>query len=405
MRGGTPGFVGERLREARDGRALSAAALAKMISVSSQAIYQYENDRTSPSPQVLSQMAEAVNLPVAFFVQASRSSDNAEVFYRSMASATMRARRRARVRLRWLRDIEKYLTDFVALPAANIPDLRLNTNPMLLSDDEIEEAADELRQCWRLGEAPVANMVLLLENHGVVIARDQLGAESLDGISQLTDDARPLVIIGTDKGSPARWRFDAAHELGHLVLHANTPSEYLNRPELYRRIEEQAHRFASAFLLPLGPFGDDLFALSLDALRALKPKWNVSIAMMIMRARTGGLLSEDTERKLWIGMSRRKWRTREPYDDSTTAEEPRLFRRSFELILEEGDQTPADVVSRLALAPSDIESLSNLSRGFLSSYAPVVRLGDPEISRRWDAHSGSSNVIQLPRRAASEDSS
>ena len=390
MRGGTPGFVGQRLREARDARALSVASLSEITGVSTQAIYQYENNQTSPSAQVLSEIAKAVELPVTFFVQKSRPTNNAEFFYRSMATATVRARKRARVRLLWLWDIENYVIDFVALPAANIPDLNLPINPMLISNEEIEEAADDLRQHWRLGEAPIANMVLLLENHGVVIARDKLGAESLDGISQLTDDARPLVIVGIDKGSPARWRFDAAHELGHLVLHANMPREYLNRADLYRRIEEQAHRFASAFLLPLGPFGDDLFAVSLDAFRALKPKWNVSISMMIIRARAAGLLSEDSERRLWVGMSRRKWRTSEPYDDSTPAEEPRLFRRSFELIFEEGDQTPADVLDRLTLAPSDIESLSGLSPGYLSSYARVSRLPDSQpIRRRWDTDSNS----------------
>jgi Zn-dependent peptidase ImmA (M78 family)/DNA-binding XRE family transcriptional regulator len=411
MRAGTPGFTGQRLREARDVRALSASSLSDLTGVSPQAIYQYESNRTSPSPQVLSLIADVLQLPAAFFVQAERPVETAEIFYRSMATATMRARRRARVRLRWLRDIEDYLTNYVALPEASIPDLGLPTNPLLLSDDEIDEAADQLRQHWRLGDAPIANMVLLLENHGVVVARDNLGAESLDGISQMTDDSRPLVIIGTDKGSSARWRFDASHELGHLVLHANTSAEYLNRPDLYRRIEDQAHRFAAAFLLPLGPFGEDLFAVSLDAFRALKPKWNVSIAMMIIRARSTGLLSEAAERKLWTGMSRRKWRVSEPYDDSTPHEEPRLLRRSFEMILQEGDQTPADVLSRLAISPSDVESLSGLNTGYLANYSRVSRIARPvgrDLTNSPTRGAGNNdhtrsaaNIVELPRRGTS----
>jgi Zn-dependent peptidase ImmA (M78 family)/DNA-binding XRE family transcriptional regulator len=374
MREGTPGFSGQRLREARQVRGLSATFLSELTNVSAQAIYQYENERNSPSPHVLARIANAVELPVAFFLLPERSSNNRIVFYRSMSTATKRARNRARARFEWLRDIVTYLSDFVELPDANFPKLDLPDDPALLSDPEIEDAADEVRRYWRMGEGPVANMVLLLENQGAVIARDRLGAETLDGMSQLIENSRPYIIVGTDKGSPARWRFDAAHELGHVILHAHMSQEALDRPELFKRIEDQAHRFASAFLLPLASFGEDLFGISLDAFRSMKPKWNVSIAMMIMRARYAGFLSEDTERKLWIGMSRRRWRTSEPYDEDMAVEEPRLLRRSFELILEQGDQTPADVTARLALPSSDIEALSSLPKGYLAEYSRVSRI-------------------------------
>ena len=54
---------------------------------------------------------------------------------------------------------------------------------------------------------------------------------------------RPVVVLGADKGQSDRSPFDAAHELGHLVLH---------RPEHAgtREVETQAHRFAAAFLMP-----------------------------------------------------------------------------------------------------------------------------------------------------------
>jgi Zn-dependent peptidase ImmA (M78 family) len=208
-----------------------------------------------------------------------------------------------------------------------------------------------------------------------VVARDRLGADTLDGLSQLPpEDGRPYIVIGTDKGTPARWRFDAAHELGHLLLHAKVQRQALDRPEKHKMIEEQAHHFARAFLLPLASFGDDLFGVNLDAFRSLKPRWNVSIATMIFRARDAGLLSEDTERKLRIGMSRHKWRISEPYDETTEPEEPRLLRRSFELILSERAQTPADVTGQLGLPVPDIEALSGLPGGYLSDYSRVILL-------------------------------
>lgn len=378
MRVGTPRFSGGRLREAREARGLSVISLSELADVSAQAIYQYENGRRSPSPEVLERIAFAVNLLPAFFLLPDRPQVSTAMFYRSMSTATKGARNRAQHRFRWLQDIVAYLSEFVALPDANFPNLDLPDDPMLLSDSEIEQAAEEARRYWRMGDGPIANMILLLENQGAVVARDRLGADTLDGLSQFAvNEGRPYIVIGTDKGTPARWRFDAAHELGHVLLHAHVRRETLDRLEKHKKIEEQAHYFARAFLLPLASFGDDLFGVNLDAFRALKPKWNVSIAAMIFRARDAGLLSEDTERKLRIGISRHKWGVREPYDETMEIEEPRLLRRSFELILSERDQTPADVTGRIGLPASDIETLSGLPAGYLSDFSRVILLPQP----------------------------
>ena len=106
----------------------------------------------------------------------------------------------------------------------------------------------------------------------------------------------------------------------------------------------------------------------------MKPRWNVSIATMIFRARDAGLLSEETERRLRIGISRHKWRVKEPYDETTEIEEPRLLRRSLELILANAGQTPADVTAQTGLPAHDIETLSGLPPGYLTDYSRVILL-------------------------------
>jgi Zn-dependent peptidase ImmA (M78 family)/DNA-binding XRE family transcriptional regulator len=387
MRPGTPGFSGARLREAREARGLSVVSLADIAGVSSQAIYQYEKKGgNSPGPEVLSKIAAGMNLPEAFFLQPERTRPETTVYYRSLSSATKTARRRADSRLRWVQDLVAYVEEYVALPELNVPTFELPDDPRLISDADIEQVADALRRYWRLGEGPIANMVLLLENQGIVVARGPLGAEALDGVST-HDGERPFIFIGTDKGTPVRWRFDAAHELGHVLLHYNIAQEHFQHPELHKRIEQQAHRFASSFLLPLAPFGEDLFAANLDVFRSLKPKWKTSIAMMIMQAKYGDYISDDMERKLWITMSRRKWRTNEPLDDTMEPEVPRLLRRSIELILDEGAQTADDIVNRLQLSRVDVESLTGLPEGFLSNHSRVSLLGKQD-----------SNVVSLSDR-------
>lgn len=374
MRPGTPGFSGGRLREARGARALSVISLAEIAGVSTQAIYQYEKDRSSPGPEVLSKISAVTNLLEAFFLQPERPARQSAIYFRSMTSATKSARRRADSRLNWVRDIVAYTEQYVSLPNVNFPEFDLPKEARLISDGDIDLVADELRSYWRLGEAPIANMISLLENQGAVVARGPLGAETLDGVSTCEGE-RPFIFIGTDKGTPARWRFDAAHELGHIVLHHRVPQESFQHPELHKRIEQQAHRFAASFLLPLAPFGEDLFAANLDVLRSLKPKWKTSIAMMITQAMYGGYITDDVQRKLWISMSRRKWRQNEPLDDTMEPEYPRLLRRSLELILDEGAQTAADIVNRLRLSPTDIETLVGFPEEYLANHSRVRLIG------------------------------
>jgi Zn-dependent peptidase ImmA (M78 family)/transcriptional regulator with XRE-family HTH domain len=364
MPSSTPGFVGERLREARQVRGLRAVQLSEMLNISPQAVSSYETGKKTPSPDIADAIAHKLNLPGHFFTLPARSNDERTVFYRSMSATTQTARRRAEFRQLWLEDLANYLSDYVEFPEIRIPNFDIPVDPMLISNDDIEHIANETRKFWRMApDGPVRNMIYLLENQGVIVARDNLGAVTLDGLSTFTD--RPYVVIGTDKGTAVRWRFDGAHELGHLILHRNLNPKNLTRPADFKKIEGQAHRFAAAFLLPMSAFAEDFFSASLDALRAIKPKWRVSIAMMIMRAQHGNLISEEHERRLWINYSRRGWRGMEPLDDTLEVEEPRLLRSAVEMIASPGGQGGADLSHAVGLSDLDIESLCALPTGYL----------------------------------------
>lgn len=381
---GIPGFVGARLREAREVRDVTAVGLSGRIGVSAQTVSSYERGRSSPSPSVLAAIASELRLPETFFLRPVDDRERGTIFFRSMASATQRQRTRAIRRYGWLRQVVEYVSNFVALPEPNVPTLNLPDDPLLIDDDDIEAAAQQLRAHWAMLDGPVANMVRLVENQGGIVVRDRLGAESLDGLSELVPGhGRPHIVIGTDKGTAVRWRFDCAHELGHAVLHSHVPPSLLRRAEQFKRLEGQAHRFAGAFLLPYESFADDLFAANLDAMRAIKPRWKVSIGTMVNRARDMGLIDPDTARSLWIGISRRKWRRAEPFDDTLEVEEPQVLRRAFELILDNGAQTADDIQAVLSLPADDIEVLSGLPAGFLREHTRVS-LHQPTLFRKTE---------------------
>jgi Zn-dependent peptidase ImmA (M78 family)/transcriptional regulator with XRE-family HTH domain len=394
---GTPGFVGARLTQARQARALTVVALAELLDLESPSISNYEHSRQTPSPDVMDKLVGILHQPYTFFLRPV--SDHAEdIWWRSMSSATKLARSRAFARHAWLREIVAYLGEYLNFPALNIPAFNLPTDFREITTGLIEEKALECRQHWKLGISPVADIVLLLENNGIIVSRGELGAETLDAYSQQPEDSEhPIIFLGAGKASAARSRHDASHELGHLILHRHINATAIKNPAHFKLIEEQAHRFATAFNLPVQGFTDQLWAPTLDAFLALKPHWKVSIGAMIMRCAQLGILNEVQQKRAWINMNRKGWRTCEPLDDRLIPEQPRLLRRSFELLVNEGIKTPEQIVSDLCLNPRDIESLACLNHGYLSGEPDQVAM--PQLRQDLMLKTGTGNVLNfVPRR-------
>jgi Zn-dependent peptidase ImmA (M78 family)/transcriptional regulator with XRE-family HTH domain len=402
MKPGTPGFNGARLRQAREARSFTALALADLIGKSPAAIYQYENGEHSPMPDVTQRIAEALKLPESFFRRPLYREQTGAIFYRSMAAATKSARARAERRYEWLQEIVAYLREFVQLPPVNIPTFDVPEEPVRLSPEQIEDYALQCRRFWNMGDGPIGSVVQLLENNGVIIAREELGAEKLDAFSEyFSGDGTPYIFLAADKNVACRSRFDAAHELGHLVLHRRIKRSVISRTIEHRLIEEQAHRFAAALLLPAQSFGSEFYSATLDALKIIKSKWRTSIAMSLVRAEQLNFISEDQAKRLWMMYSRRRWRKQEPLDDLIEVEHPHLLRLSFELILNERLQTRDAILSALPFPAHDIESLAGLLHGFLTdnkdSVLPPVRVLSTRPRQGPAAANSPGQVIEFPQ--------
>lgn len=352
-------------------------ALAQMVDVTPQAISVYERGESTPRPEVLAKISTALNVPRhRFFVKSPQHSGGA-VFYRSLAAATKTQRRAAEQRFFWLKEITGELSKDVVLPTVCLPK-EGSTSAESLAGDELERIALDVRRTWNLGDGPISNIVWLLENKGVVVARFPLGATDLDAFSQwavVEGERRPYMVLNSEKASCVRSRFDASHELGHLVLHSSLERQ-LSRSAEFQLLESQAHRFAGAFLLPASSFGQEYTGAGLDSLLNLKARWRVSIGMMIRRARDLQFISQEEERRLWINYSRRGWRTREPLDDSLPVEVPRLLPRVLEALQATG-VTGSALRDRFALSPTDLEALTGTPASNFddpTALAPVIRL-------------------------------
>lgn len=404
MRGtpGSPGFKGERLREARESVGLTSVALAGMIGVTRQALSLYESGGRTPGPDVLDKLVASLGMPYEFFFRVPVHDNLGPVFYRSLAAATKTARRKAEQRFEWLYEIVVAIEEAVELPVTDLPRWKRG-DPLGLTSNDIEEAASTTRKHWGISDGPVPDLCDHAERRGVVISQFVMESDDLDAFSCWPKNSpRPFVLLNAEKGSAARLRLDTAHELGHQILHHEVEPAQARRPEIHKLMEQQAFRFGSALLMEAGFFLDDVDAVSLDYLRTLKPTWGVSIGAMIFRLRDLDVIDQDECKRLWRTYTMRGFRREEPLDDKMEAERPRLLSQAVETI--GGPQKLLALLrSRIVLPDRLYEELLGLPGGAMA--APTL---PPKTRLRQDAGSESDNpsggdVVPF-RRNGDEDS-
>lgn len=301
-------FSPARLRQARQLKAITRADLARQTGISAAAVSQYESGATRPKPSTLQELAWVLQVPVLFFTEAKNEPPLPAVdesFFRSLRSTTQRERERATAHAGLIAQLVAEIERHVELPAyEQLPDLALDPNDPA---EEAEHAAEVVRDAWNLGAAPIPDVVRQVERHGIVVVRLAFEGARVDAFSW-TGGPRPLIILGRDKGVYERSRFDAAHELAHTVLHAADPAP------ADPLMERQAHRFASAFLVPAEALREEWPQGRVDWARLLqlKERWGMSVAALLYRGKDIGILTPQAHQNAMKYLSRKWGRQREP---------------------------------------------------------------------------------------------
>jgi Zn-dependent peptidase ImmA (M78 family)/DNA-binding XRE family transcriptional regulator len=390
-------FVKERLTEARDARGLTQTALGAAMKRSGSTISNWERGEQAPEPSTLNQLAITLGVSTNYLLCPMPQHGDGAIFFRSLANASIRARTKEKARMRWLQHVSLSLQDTLEFPAVNIPEFVTSRAYLKLKEEDLERTAEHMRIFWKLGEGPITNAVLVAENAGAIVGIDEIGSTKIDGQANWSDqDRRPYILLARDKYTAFRRQMDIAHELAHLILHKGVSEQELT--ENFDLIEYQAKYLACAFLLPHRTFSSELFSLSLDGFLALKSRWKVSIGAMIMRAHNLDLINDEVAQRLWKYRATRGWHRREPLDlpSETPVEEPRLLRRSIELIVSEKVRSKSELVqSDFGIAAHDVEMLASLPVGFFSETADVVAF-EPRI-RGANSNGHSASVVPLRR--------
>ena len=301
-RGNARRVVPSRLRDARLASRLNQSELATVIGVSRQAISAFEQGEKAPEPETLARIAGALKQSVSFFAAEDRPvfGESSARFFRAHGPDTKRRYLMCDVFGKWFVQIARYFYEFVNFPKVDLPSMSPQRPSGRYTDEEIEAAAEQCRKQWGLGLGPLSNVVGLLESKGVAVCRYEFEEEKIEAFS-FWNGPRPFIFLSSDKESSARSRFDAAHELGHLILHRWIGTDDLEDPKVLKAVEREANRFAGALLLPRQSFPNEVYTTRLDAFVALKRRWKVAIQAWSIAVRIWASLMRT---KLQISTSR-----------------------------------------------------------------------------------------------------
>lgn len=286
-----------RITLARKRRGLTLAELSDLARVSLQSLSNYETGRTAPRPTTTGRLARALDFPEIFFEGPEIDELPADgISWRARSKTPARTLDAARAAGSLAALLYDWIDQRFRLPVTDIPSL---------GKPDAETAAEMVRNRWELGSAPAPNLVHLLEAHGVRVFSLAPDYAEVDAFA-VWRGATPFVFLNTRK-SVERGRFDAAHELGHLVMHGS------DRDCAGPEAERQANDFASAFLMPASSvLGHMPSGAHVDQIIKGKRIWKVSAMALTYRMHDLRLLTDWQYRSACTELSKRGYRTDEP---------------------------------------------------------------------------------------------
>jgi len=307
---------GERIRQARELLGETQTHFGEEIGLPQSKVSQAESANLPIAESVLLRLCEHTGFPPSFFEQAPSSRVD-EYQFRARLRFTKADRNRAVRSAELVHEAYELMRREVASVPVRVPDLA-GSDPRI--------AAQAARAAMGLDSvSPVANLTLPVERMGVVVLALPVRTKKHDAFCWWHPDRRkPYPVIATLDGAPGdRLRWSVAHELGHLVLHADGGSG--------KEIEAEADQFAAELLTPLDGLRPSMpNRPTLGALYALKAQWKVSAQSLIRRGRELGAVPEEQYLSLFRQISARGERMNERY--AVAREKPRAFRKMAEVL-------------------------------------------------------------------------
>lgn len=380
-------FVGKSLTNIRILNEMSRAQLAEKLNITEQAVWQYENGYVSPKLDVVNKMKSIFNVKSAYFFKEDlleyTKVDNVRIERIAYRSETINSAIKTQSELMHVKFLDAFIKKIqnkIKYPKNIIYELRekvleyLNSNQYVDRSVQIKYVANLAREYIGMPKGTNKNLLFYLEKAGAFIFEKAIG-EKIDAYSVWSEDNVPYIVIGNIKKSAVRRNFDLAHELGHLLLHYKMEFNMLDK-KIYRTYEDEAHLFASEFLLPEEDFSQDLAKTikksNPDSYIELKEKWLVSLQAMAMRAKNLDLITQSQFRYFWMNLNSKNYREIEPLDNDLPIEKPMKIQSILQLLFEKEIYTLEDLKEDLKVDTKYISILTGIEEAFFNKYNSQV---------------------------------
>ncbi|HKZ40388.1 MAG TPA: XRE family transcriptional regulator [Candidatus Hodarchaeales archaeon] len=311
----------KRLKQLRLARGLSLDALAAEMGgiITKQALSKYELGKSSPSPVVLNKLAAALGIKAAHLWSEPPFSVKFIAYRKGSGLLKGEQKRVESLVIQSLEDRIRLQDLTRQINGASLPIQKLNVRKVA----DAELAANKMREMWSLGEAPIANVTDMLEDHLIHVLEVGAG-EKFDGISAVVlngeDNIKAAAVVSRPGIAGERQRLNLAHELGHLVLNISKETDE----------EKAAFRFAAGFLVPAESLykevGNKRVFIQIEELLILKQRFGISVQALLYRLHDLGVIADAYYKKWCMDISRLRWKKHEPCE--LAPERPQWLRRS-----------------------------------------------------------------------------
>lgn len=355
----------DALEVARQRNRLTKSAFAAKLGISARDLRRMRKERDVDA-DLISRLSKITGFPDAFFTL-DVNLEISKPTFRKQATLSARERDAGEAAAKIAKLFWETVEEEYSLPEPNIPDYSDGEYNLPEGIDRATYAAALLREDWGLGTEPIGNIVRLLERHGVrVLSLSEQNAKGLSAFTFWGDGERPYIYLNM-VSSTERSRFDAAHELGHLVLHRNADAADVE-------VEREADRFASAFLIPKADLLRHKAFPTITNLRKNKQRWRVSVAALVRAYRDNGLIDDARYKYLNIELSRRGWRKEEP---DQTQREPSGIWTAIKKDLWRKSQTVEHLALRACIPADDAVTFTAFGGANPAQYTNDASLNTP----------------------------
>jgi Zn-dependent peptidase ImmA (M78 family)/DNA-binding XRE family transcriptional regulator len=286
---------GNRIRLARESRAMTQGDLAKLVDVSTALVSRWELQLSSPIEE-LQKISMALGYPETFFLAGRiRMPSILSHQYRKSSSSMSIKDKKTVEALAYIR------VDYLAAMIRQWVEFEWHIPKYDADSLAPEKIAHTVRYDLKLNKGPIPSLMKVIESLGIFIFLESFQDSALDGLTIQIDGIPPVIFINADRPGE-RVRFTLAHEFGHLIMHQSPREE----------MEKEANRFAAEFLMPSDDIYCDLSNASLLKIASLKPYWKASIQALVYRAQEINAIQQAKARRLFMEINKNGWKKNEP---------------------------------------------------------------------------------------------